>query len=116
MIHVEGLTKYYGVSIIIGENTYSKVKGRFFTRELDSVLVKGKTKSIKIYELRKEDYDRRWDEALALYKKGEFARAIAVFRKVNDEPSRVFVSRCSELIRMKVRKSEWNGVFEHTVK
>ena len=113
---IEGLTKYYGTPILIGESTYNKIKGRFFTRELDSVLVKGKTRSIKIYELRKEDYDHTWDRALELYRKGNFKEAIPVFEKVGDAPSKVFIERCRELIRMGIKKSEWNGVFEHTVK
>jgi adenylate cyclase len=113
---IEGLTKYYGTPIIIGEKTYNKIKGRFFTRELDSVLVKGKTRSIKIYELRKNEYDCRWDDALGLYRKGDFSKAIPIFEKVNDAPSRIFIERCKELIRMGIKKSEWNGVFEHTVK
>ncbi|MCX6773714.1 MAG: adenylate/guanylate cyclase domain-containing protein, partial [Candidatus Micrarchaeota archaeon] len=112
---IESLTKYYGTPVLIGENTYNKIKGRFFTRELDSVLVKGKSRSIKIYELRKEDYDHNWDKALELYRKGDFSKAILVFEKLNDAPSKVFIERSRELIRMGIRKSEWNGVFEHTV-
>jgi len=48
---LEGLNKTYGTNIIISENTYKVVKDKFKTRKLDLVTVKGKKKSITIYEL-----------------------------------------------------------------
>jgi adenylate cyclase len=46
---LESVTKDHGVSIIISEYTYEHVKGRFPTNELDTVTVKGKSQSVKIY-------------------------------------------------------------------
>ncbi len=46
---LEGLTKEYGVHIIVGEKTKEKVPGYLF-RELDLVKVKGKDKPVAIYE------------------------------------------------------------------
>lgn len=46
---LEGLTKKYGVSIIVGENTMHQVPG-FIYREVDLVRVKGKDKPVLIYE------------------------------------------------------------------
>ena len=46
---LEGLTKEYGVHIIVGENTREKVPDYLF-RELDLVRVKGKDKPVAIYE------------------------------------------------------------------
>lgn len=46
---LEGLTKQYGVGIVVGENT-RKVVTDFVYRELDYVRVKGKDKPIAIYE------------------------------------------------------------------
>jgi len=48
---LEGLNKNYKTNIIISENTYKLVKDRFNVKKLDSVTVKGKKKSITIYEL-----------------------------------------------------------------
>ncbi len=48
---IESLTKEYHCSILISEITYGKVKDLIDARYLDSVTVKGKTKSVKIYEL-----------------------------------------------------------------
>ncbi len=46
---LESVTKDYGVPIIISEYTYEYVKGRFPTKELDTVTVKGKSQAVKIY-------------------------------------------------------------------
>ncbi len=46
---LESVTKDYGASIIISEYTYEHVKGRFPTRELGDVTVKGKSRPVKIY-------------------------------------------------------------------
>jgi len=46
---LESITKDYGASIIISEYTYEYVKGRFPTRELDKVRVKGKSQPVRIY-------------------------------------------------------------------
>jgi adenylate cyclase len=46
---LESTTKDYEASIIISEYTYEHVKGRFPTRELGDVTVKGKSQPVKIY-------------------------------------------------------------------
>ena len=46
---LESATKDYGAPIIISEYTYALVKGRFPTRELGDVTVKGKSQPVKIY-------------------------------------------------------------------
>lgn len=65
---VEALTRKYDTDIIITESTYELIKDeRFIFRELDSIVVKGKTKPVKIYsvdgylhgERRKVQGDRR---------------------------------------------------------
>ncbi len=46
---LESLTKDYAAGIIISESTYEETKGRFVTRRLGSVAVKGKTRPVGIY-------------------------------------------------------------------
>jgi adenylate cyclase len=48
---LEGQTKYYGVSIIIGSSTADKAKEQFAILELDLIAVKGKTEPQTIYAL-----------------------------------------------------------------
>jgi adenylate cyclase len=52
---LESITKDYGASIIISESTYEYVAGRFLTRELGAVTVKGKTRPVKIFAVVAED-------------------------------------------------------------
>lgn len=54
---IEGLTKHYGCSILISDTTYLQIEGKygdsdgFVVREIDRVVVKGKSKAITIYEV-----------------------------------------------------------------
>jgi adenylate cyclase len=67
---LEGQTKYYGVSIIIGSKTAEKAKEKFAILELDLIAVKGKTEPQTIYALLgREDVagDIRFQELRKLY-------------------------------------------------
>lgn len=48
---LQSLTKEYGVSIIASEETVRQCEGKFHTRMLDSVVVRGRTEAITIYEI-----------------------------------------------------------------
>ena len=67
---LEGQTKYYGVSIIIGSGTAEKAKEQFAILEIDLIAVKGKTEPQTIYVLLgREDIagDIRFQELRKLY-------------------------------------------------
>jgi adenylate cyclase len=46
---LEGMTRFYHVDIIIGEDTWQKIKNDFICRKLDKIKVKGKQKAVEIY-------------------------------------------------------------------
>ncbi len=50
---IEGLTRFYGVSILISDETLQEpgVREAFITRYIDRVVVKGRTQQIDIYEV-----------------------------------------------------------------
>jgi adenylate cyclase len=48
---LEGLTKHYGVRLIVSGATWEKVAGRFHGRQLDLVKVKGKDQAVPIHEI-----------------------------------------------------------------
>src|SRR5262249_58387326 len=52
---LESLTKDYGSGIIVSETTAEAVKGRFFTRELGAVPVKGKALPVNIFAVLPSD-------------------------------------------------------------
>ncbi|WP_269531142.1 CHASE2 domain-containing protein [Chitinimonas sp. BJYL2] len=47
---LEGITKYYGVGMIVGEQTRAAAKEAILFRELDRVRVKGKDEGVTVYE------------------------------------------------------------------
>lgn len=50
---VEGMTKMYGTSLLITENTYNRLAdpNRYHIRIIDKVKVKGKTQAVTVYEV-----------------------------------------------------------------
>ena len=82
---IEGLTKEYGVDIIVGEDTRRAVPNMVY-REIDVVRVKGKAKPVSIYQplgtrVSKEHSDEleRYARALAAYRQRRFEDAEAEF-------------------------------------
>ncbi len=80
---LEGITKQYGVGIIVGENTRNAVTD-FIYRELDLVRVKGKDKPVAIYEpigltseveKSKQDEVKLFHEVRRLYRKQDWDQA-----------------------------------------
>ena len=86
---LEGACKVYDTQIIISEFTKERLKGIYALRELDRIVVKGKTKPVSIYEILdfhdNESFPNRmsvvdhFTEGLMLYREAEFARATHEF-------------------------------------
>lgn len=81
---LEGITKQYGVGIIVGETTREMIKKDFVFRELDRVRVKGKEDPVGIYEpLGLEgqvdkamlDEVKLWNHALRYYRSQDWDQA-----------------------------------------
>jgi len=120
---MEGLNKYYGTNIIITENTWKIVKDKFESRKLDMVKVKGKKKSILIYELisqkdklskKQNDFIRFYETGLDLYFNKKWKLAIDSFQKAieqkEDKPSSIFIERCQKYLKNPPSK-DWNGIW-----
>jgi len=108
---LEGLTKKYGVTIVVSETTWEAARGRLVGRELDVVRVKGKQNPVAIYELlgRMEEADAYreplevYREALLQFRHKNWQDALELFRKVEswwpgDPPSLLYQKRCRELL------------------
>lgn len=111
---LEGLNKFYGTQILIGEKTAAAVKEELLVRPIDWVAVKGKKVSSLIYELidRSSDATNAIKEAAAVYtsalenyKKRAFAEAIELFSKAdqlfggNDQPSKLLKERSEQFLK-----------------
>ena len=127
---LEGQTKSYGVSIMIGENTYKDVQD-FACLELDLLRVKGKKEETRIFALLGDekvaqdqsfiDFKSEHDEMIALYQSGEFKKAklIAQKHKRNnvfglDDLYKLYNDRCADLIKNPPKS--WDGIFTATTK
>lgn len=121
---LEGTTKEYGIRIIINETTNQDVKGKFITREIDRVKVKGKNLPVAIFELIGEkkagqdsvqDYLDLFQKGYELYMAKDFENALATFEKAlstkaDDPVSKIYAKRCREFIE-EPPPSDWDGVY-----
>ena len=121
---LEGVNKVYGTRIIIDETTLDLVDGHFQVRELDTVRVKGRDGGTRIFELLgfasgggsgREDHFRRYADALALYRAGDFAGALKGFQSIKDDPpARSMAEACGQLIEQP--PENWDGIHVMTTK
>lgn len=119
---LEGLTKMYGVGIVVSETTWALAKEGFVGRELDTVRVKGKTKPASIYQLmdtaEKIGSYREplavFEEALKWYREKNVLKALELFNQVatlwpGDPPSLLYRKRCEELLA-KEHGDDWSHI------
>ncbi|MBW3003525.1 adenylate/guanylate cyclase domain-containing protein [Candidatus Woesearchaeota archaeon] len=113
---LESSNKFYSTEIIISENIYKQVKGHFVIRELDKVIVKGKTVPIDIYEVIPEyKHVGDWGRGIKLYREGRFKEALSIFEKLpKDGPTSMYIDRCNECIKNPPK--DWDGVYIRTSK
>lgn len=118
---LEALNRIYGSDILVSEAVYQKSSEHFFFRKLDSVVVKGKTQPVDLYELLAERTQPllesrmlqvvQYEAALRLYQAGHFQEALIAFEGLpEDRPALAMSSRCRSLIQDP--PSDWRGVYE----
>lgn len=112
---VEGLTKKYGLRILATESTVKAVDNPdLIFRLVDQVIVKGKSKPIRLYQpLKKTDENEKlkteYEKAFALYEKGEFNQAKKTWSALSSDPTSVMmIERLKDLETDK----NWRGVWE----
>ena len=125
---LEGLTKEYGVGILVSENIVNTVLTVIY-RELDRVRVKGKLEPISIYEpvgpkgeIAEQVLDEidRFHRAIDKYRQQNWDDAeTALVKLAHADPKRkvyqVYIERVTNL-RVKPPGANWDGVFTFTTK
>jgi adenylate cyclase len=109
---LEGANKEYGTDIIIGEETRRLAGDRIHVRELDRLMVYGRTGGLAIYELlaiaepgrEPPEWVAPYESGLAAYRTRDFAGATAFFQKVlavrpTDQPARMLLGRCDQFLK-----------------
>ncbi len=119
---LEGITKQYGVGIIVGEGTRAQLGDAFVLRELDRVRVKGKAEPVGIYEplgqagqvdaSAIEDLDA-WSTALHAYRSQDWEKAesllVGLARKQPHYLYDLYVKRIARY-RQDPPGTAWDGV------
>ena len=124
---LEGLTKQYGVDIIVSDKTAALVP-EFAFRELDLVRVKGKNEPVAIFEPLGpsdglDDGARaelgNYAAALASYRRKDWDSARNTFEKLKQRTDRllynVYLDRIGQF-RREPPPADWDGVFAHLSK
>ncbi len=123
---MEGLTKIYGVSLIISGTTLARLRdpASISFRTLDRVLVKGKQEPVTVIEVLnaesnevralKEKTAPLFSEAQQLYNGRQFEAASVLFRKVlssnpQDRAAAIYFKRC-KVYQEKGVPDDWDGV------
>jgi class 3 adenylate cyclase len=123
---VEGLTKLYGATCVVTDATVARLSepARYSLRELDRVVVVGRTAPVVIHELLDLDsVDRReaklattadFQCGMASYRDGDFAAAVVAFNRclkacVDDRAATLYVQRCTELALV-APVGGWHGI------
>ncbi len=127
---LEGACKIYGTQIIIFDFTKKRLKGIYALRELDRIVVKGKTKTVSIYEVldfhADESFPNRmsvvnhFTEGLKLYREADFARAShefahAIVANDKDKPSLLYIECCRTFMETPPPE-DWTGEWIMTEK
>jgi adenylate cyclase len=122
---LESACKQYGARILVSEFTVYKLSGTYRKREIDRVVVKGKTEPVGVYEILAFHNDETFpniSEVLGLFKDGLVAyrkrnwdSAVKLFQECvelnpNDKPSHIYIERALHL-KANPPSDDWSGVW-----
>lgn len=125
---LEGLTKYYGVALLISESVREQAP-EYACRQVDLVRVKGKSQPVAIYQplglhSTLSEADAQWlhacEQALAAYRAQDWQAAQAAFGALqqqdpSDRVSELYLQRIQQLANSRL-PDDWDGVFDHQSK
>lgn len=123
---LEAANKKFGSLAMIAEQTYQQVKNEFYCRQLDFLVVKGKTKPVRVYELlgdkKSAENTANLEEIITIYQQGldhylnrRWDNAVQAFNQVielkpDDGPSQTYIERCNQF-KKAPPPEDWEGVF-----
>ncbi len=127
---IESACKQYGAHILISEFTHRAVKATYRTRQVDYVIVKGKTEPVGVYEVLDFHDEKSYPnlvDALGVFNdgyrswnEGKWDQAIKLFKNVqkinpNDKSAQLYLDRCDHM-KKNPPKGDWGGVWIMTSK
>jgi class 3 adenylate cyclase len=122
---LERANRVYRTQILVSESTAQSIGSEFEMREIDTISVRGKTETTRVFEIMSvagqlsEESARlreRYDQARATYLAQQWDLAETAFHEClkvrsNDGPSRVLLERI-QFLRRNPPGDNWNGVWQ----
>ncbi len=127
---LEGLTKDYGLDLLIGESVAVRVSETYRLRTVDRVQVKGKTRATEVMtvvgplseavSLEREEALADYEDAILRYRRRDFAGAAELLENCmhavpDDRLAALYLDRCKESL-VKAPAEGWDGVRLMTTK
>jgi adenylate cyclase len=123
---LESACKAYSARILISDNTRKMLRGTYRMRDVDQVIVKGKTEPVGVYEIL--DYHNAetfpdimdvinyFNEGIINYRGRKFKKAAHLFEEAQkrnpaDKLSGTYIGRCQFLLD-NPPPEDWHGVWE----
>jgi adenylate cyclase len=122
---LESACKQYAAQLLISEYTVAKLKGTYRIRDIDDVIVKGKTEPVGVFEVLDFHSDasfpnlmevvNHFKEGRTHYKAGNWNKAITSFKESlklhpEDKLSSIYVERCTAM--EKNPPKDWDGILK----
>lgn len=122
---LESACKQYGARILVSQFTMAQLRGTYRTREIDLVVVKGKTQPVAVFEIldyhTEETYPNLVDalayfrDGLAKFRQAKWQGAIKQFEQVlalnpEDKAAKLYLQRCQQLAE-NPPDADWDGVW-----
>ncbi len=122
---LEGACKQYHAHLLISEYTFKKLRDTYRTRELDRVVVKGKTQPVGLVEVLDYHTDETFPNVMEVlntfrygvkcYRERRWSDGIRAFLDAlalnpHDYVSQMYIERC-ELLKKSPPPEDWNGVW-----
>jgi len=122
---IEGMTKFYGLELLVGESTFTPLADQFLWREVDLIQAKGKEEAVAIYtplmdvnevdqglfeeeemyrKARTAYLNQQWDEAEQIFK--------TLYALRNERLFDIYLDRIAEY-RINHPGKDWQGVYRH---
>jgi len=128
---LEGLTKEYGIKAMISQSTNAKLSpGKFFTRDLDDIRVKGKHEPVRVFDLMRPDFFPQQNMITEFIQAFEYGRkhygiqdwqksheafAQCLRMKPDDKATALYLERVKEFTDHSPGE-QWDGVYNFTHK
>lgn len=126
---LESACKQYSARVLISERTHEQLRGVYRTREVDYVIVKGKTEPVAVFEVldyhdeqtfpNLSDSVHAFRDGIAEYRRGDWDQAVRSFTgalEANpaDTLASTYITRCEQL--RADPPADWDGVWAMTSK